>query len=151
MSLAEQEHAAETAKSKVASAPKPNGKLDPNAVFGLDSNLSDDGVWQVIDGYKFKIAQMNNPTHEAYLARMGEGNLREYQSGRMPIEEFRKVHGRLVANCLLRDWDERFVDFTVERAAEFCIKNSHITRQIVQYADDYHNYLLRDREHDSKN
>lgn len=142
-----------TTKALAAATPKakPNGKLDPNAVFGIDKHLAADGFWAVIDGYKFKIAQMNNSTHEAYLSRMGEVRQRTYTSGRMDPEDFQREHGRLVAHSFLRDWDERFVDFSTERAADFCIKNPHITSQIVQIAGDYHNYLQRDRELDSKN
>lgn len=154
MSEAQDFDTSEAAKKAVAASvpkAKANGKLDPNAIFGIDSSLATDGFWAMIDGYKFKIAQMNNPTHEAYLSRMGEVRQRTYTSGRMDPDEFRREHGRLVAHCFLRDWDERFVDFSPERAADFCIKNPHITSQIVQIAGDYHNYLQTDRETDSKN
>lgn len=136
--------------SPIAKA-RANGKLDPNDVFGIDGKLAGDGFWATIDGYRFKIAQMNNPRHEAYLAGMGEVKLRSYQSGQLSVDDFKDVNGRLVAHSLLRDWDERFVEFTTERATEFCIKNPHITRQIVDLAADYHNFLIRDREADSGN
>lgn len=151
---AAQQHSEVEEKAPVQPAAVPakaNGKLDPNAIFAIDTSLAEDGYWATIDGYKFKIARANNPVHEQYLAEMGESKLRAYQNSELTAEAYRVVNGELVAHCFLRGWDDRFVDFTKERAVDFCVKQPHITTQIITIATDYHWYLQREREADSKN
>ena len=82
---------------------------------------------------------------------MGEAKLRAYQNATLSADQYRVVSGELVANSFLRDWDDRFVDYTLERGIDFCTRNPHITTQIIGIATDYHFYLLHEREDDLKN
>ena len=82
---------------------------------------------------------------------MGEAKLRAYQNATLSADQYRVVSGELVANSFLRDWDDRFVDYTLERGIDFCTRNPHITTQIIGIATDYHFYLQHEREDDLKN
>lgn len=120
--------------------------------FVTSPELEDDGVWRVIDGWRFKIARSLNPRHRSVLESLPEHRRRAYMNGELDQPEADKVLATIVARGLLRDWDERFDEpFGPDTAEVLLAKAPHLADAISGVAANYRAYLARDLERDAKN